>query len=499
MPTSQRTRELRALGELANEDRYIVGNARCLSEGVDVPALDGVAFVDPKRSEIDIVQAVGRAIRLAEGKSFGTIVIPVFISDKDDPDEVLSTSEFDQVWKVVNALRSHDETLGETLDELRVGLGRRSKVTLSGTKIIFDLPTGVDSRFTEAFESRLIETTTSSWAVWYAELADFFAVNGHTNIPRSNESERLARWASKQRSQKASMSQNRRERLEEIDFIWDVLEYEWMESFRHLKEFYSCSPSRKIPKSKRSLASWVDKQRRDKDRLDDDKKALLNEMNFDWNPFETAWQEGFTYLNLYMAINGPKARVSQDLVFEGYQLGTWVAAQRLKKKKNQLDPQKINSLNEIDFVWNQKDADWEFGYECLRKYVQENGSAEVSSKYFCHSCERSDGSPFPLGTWVHFQRTDQAKLNDARVRKLHELGFIFDVFEYRFEQFIRVLQSIATANIDTNVPANFIDSSGNKIGQQLVRYRSNYRQGKLTEDQIKEMERLGIRWNLRPN
>ena len=67
MPTSQRTRELRALGELANEDRYIVGNARCLSEGVDVPTLDGVAFVDPKRSEIDIVQAVGRAIRLAEG------------------------------------------------------------------------------------------------------------------------------------------------------------------------------------------------------------------------------------------------------------------------------------------------------------------------------------------------------------------------------------------------------------------------------------------------
>jgi len=112
MPTSERSKKLRALGNLDDEDRYLLGNARCLSEGVDVPALDGVAFVDPRRSEIDIIQAVGRAIRLSDGKETGTIIIPVFISDSDDPDEVLSTSEFDQVWKVVNALRSHDESLG---------------------------------------------------------------------------------------------------------------------------------------------------------------------------------------------------------------------------------------------------------------------------------------------------------------------------------------------------------------------------------------------------
>jgi predicted helicase len=91
---------------------------------VDVPALDGVAFVDPKRSEIDIIQAVGRAIRRSEGKETGTIVIPVFLSDLDDPDEVIGASEFDQVWKVVNALRSHDTALGDVLVELRMNLGR---------------------------------------------------------------------------------------------------------------------------------------------------------------------------------------------------------------------------------------------------------------------------------------------------------------------------------------------------------------------------------------
>jgi predicted helicase len=57
----------------------LLANARCLAEGVDVPTLDGVAFIDPRRSEVDIVQAVGRAIRKTDDKTVGTVIIPVFI------------------------------------------------------------------------------------------------------------------------------------------------------------------------------------------------------------------------------------------------------------------------------------------------------------------------------------------------------------------------------------------------------------------------------------
>lgn len=77
MSTGQRNQNLRRLGELEDGERAILSNARCLSEGVDVPALDGVAFIDPRGSEIDIVQAVGRAIRLSSEKALGTIIIPV--------------------------------------------------------------------------------------------------------------------------------------------------------------------------------------------------------------------------------------------------------------------------------------------------------------------------------------------------------------------------------------------------------------------------------------
>jgi len=116
MPTSQRSRYLREMRELANEDRYLLANCQCLSEGVDVPALDGIAFLDPKNAEVDIVQAVGRVMRRDRTrvqKKSGTIVIPIFISDEDDADKALKSSNFRTVWKVVRALRSHVEVLGQ--------------------------------------------------------------------------------------------------------------------------------------------------------------------------------------------------------------------------------------------------------------------------------------------------------------------------------------------------------------------------------------------------
>ncbi|MYD05156.1 MAG: DEAD/DEAH box helicase [Acidimicrobiia bacterium] len=89
----------------------VLTNARCLSEGVDIPALDAVLFLAPRQSEVDIVQAVGRVMRQAEGKDKGYIVIPVLVPDGQTlrSEEFLKDSAFQQVWKVCRALRAHDE------------------------------------------------------------------------------------------------------------------------------------------------------------------------------------------------------------------------------------------------------------------------------------------------------------------------------------------------------------------------------------------------------
>ena len=89
----------------------IVSNARCLTEGVDVPALDAVLFIEPKSSQVDVVQAVGRVMRRSEGKTYGYVVLPVVVPTGQRVEDTLDGSDFKQVWGVLKALRSHDGRL----------------------------------------------------------------------------------------------------------------------------------------------------------------------------------------------------------------------------------------------------------------------------------------------------------------------------------------------------------------------------------------------------
>ena len=109
----------------------VISNARVLTEGVDVPALDAVVFLQPRKSKIDIVQAVGRVMRTYPGKQTGYIVIPVVVAEgKGVTDsEVLDSSDFGVVWDVVRALRSHDERMDMWVNHIDAA-SKSGKVTL---------------------------------------------------------------------------------------------------------------------------------------------------------------------------------------------------------------------------------------------------------------------------------------------------------------------------------------------------------------------------------
>ena len=85
------------------------------------------SIVDPRESEIDIIQAVGRAIRKSKNKTKGTIILPVFIGRDENSEYEINKSDFKKIWKVINALKAHDYQLGEVLSGLRNELGRKGK------------------------------------------------------------------------------------------------------------------------------------------------------------------------------------------------------------------------------------------------------------------------------------------------------------------------------------------------------------------------------------
>ena len=97
----------------------ILSNVRCLSEGVDVPALDAVLFLTPRNSQVDVVQSVGRVMRRAEGKQQGYVILPVVIPAGVEAEEALDKNEnYRVVWQVLNALRSHDDRFDAMINKL---------------------------------------------------------------------------------------------------------------------------------------------------------------------------------------------------------------------------------------------------------------------------------------------------------------------------------------------------------------------------------------------
>ena len=122
MRSDVRTKNVAWLGEDVPEGKCrILTNARCLAEGIDVPNLDAVIFFNAKNSTVDVVQAVGRVMRRAEGKEYGYIILPIFVPAGMSPEEALDDSKvFANVWSILQALRSHDERIEARVNELNL-------------------------------------------------------------------------------------------------------------------------------------------------------------------------------------------------------------------------------------------------------------------------------------------------------------------------------------------------------------------------------------------
>ena len=110
----------------------VLTNARCLSEGVDVPNLDAVLFLSAKNSQVDVVQSVGRVMRKAPHKKYGYIIIPVVIPEHISPEEALNDSEaYKVVWSVLNALRAHDDRFNALVNKIDINKKKPKNIIIA--------------------------------------------------------------------------------------------------------------------------------------------------------------------------------------------------------------------------------------------------------------------------------------------------------------------------------------------------------------------------------
>ena len=130
-----------ASDDLPEDSARILSNVRFLTEGIDVPNLDAIIFLSPRKSQVDIVQAVGRIIRKFEGKDYGYIILPIVVPEGATPESILDNNKtYDVIWQVLNALRSVDERFEATINKLELNKQKPKNIQVIGVGAAPDDP-----------------------------------------------------------------------------------------------------------------------------------------------------------------------------------------------------------------------------------------------------------------------------------------------------------------------------------------------------------------------
>ncbi|WP_303923600.1 DEAD/DEAH box helicase [Draconibacterium sediminis] len=241
-PTSQRNI---ILDDFKHAEKAIVSNARCLTEGVDVPTIDLVYFCDPKNSKVDIVQAVGRALRKKDGKERGYVVIPIYHKKHDDVETSISESSFKNLLQVIRSLCDQDERLQDEINSLAFGKGKRKSLRIDITSTNFTeeqdilLLEGFEEKLKKSLFDQIIEKTSNNWDLWFLDLKEWLKTKNE--YPDKYENKGLYQWIALQRNRKSNGSLKNEEirKLNSINFAWNIVEWKWNNMFESFKEYAS--------------------------------------------------------------------------------------------------------------------------------------------------------------------------------------------------------------------------------------------------------------------
>jgi hypothetical protein len=277
---------------------------------------------------------------------------------------------------------------------------------------------------------------------------------------------------------------------------WDPLEEHFTERVQSLRAFVHREGNALIPSAHLEngvgLGRWAEHLRSlyRAGRLPERRIRILERFpRWTWEPGSDLFDQCLAALGTFARREG-HTRVPHGHVEEGVRLDHWVQNRRQDRRKKRLSRDRIRALESIpNWTWSVREAAFDEGYAHLLRFVQREGHARVPYGHI-------EGR-FPLGAWVHKQRTLQPSMGAARARRLAKLpGWVWRVHEARFENGLRLLRAFVDREGHARVPAKYLER-GFPLGSWVSHCRRRRRA--MREDRIAALEALpGWAWRLRP-
>jgi superfamily II DNA or RNA helicase len=408
----------KVLDEFKNSSKGIVSNARCLTEGVDVPTIDLIYFCDPKSSKIDIVQASGRALRKdpTGKKKQGLIVVPIFHHiDQDVEQEISNNPIFNYLIQVVRSLCDQDERLEAEINKLSSKKGKRTNSRIEidfsdeETERIIKLE-GLEKKIKDTLFDIIIEknrTPASRWNDNYERLKEYYNDQGHSNIPaRYKLDKTLATWVVRQRvsNNKKVLSEEQFDKLELLDFDWNPKKKVFDEFCIRIVEFEKIYGHTNVPIQSTDfpkLGKWTNKYRNiinkgipqsdgsikvKEGSLSKNQIEKLEKLGFNKRVRSRSWMDFFKKLKKFYDKNG-HLNITQTQSYSLYHL-----ISRIRKNQSDLTLEQRKLLESIGFNFLTKT---EAKYVALDLFFKQHGHFDLTV----------ENEPLPeLYRWMILQR-----------------------------------------------------------------------------------------------
>ncbi|MFB6963187.1 Helicase associated domain protein [Streptomyces sp. NPDC056309] len=440
--------------------RAFLASVRVLGEGVDITGergVEAICFADTRGSQVEIVQNIGRALRLNKDGStkIARIIVPVFLQPGEDPTDMVASASFRPLVAVLQGLRAHDEEAVELLAipqepqkdmaQPSVNIGAAPEEGGEESRLLLRFAAPRDPVMVAEWVSfNVIDTEKQDWARGWAKLKAYTGREGHARVPYGHKEGAypLGQWVAEQRRAYGAgqMTGKRARRLEKLGMVWSPADERFQENLEAAKAYYDqhwtlCAP-RTATALDRPIGQWLSNLRRP-GALDDhpEWEAALKAVDEHWNPAWPAdWQRHYAALRELVRDEDGQADVLPGLTVHGMDIGRWLAKQRqhtvwtglMDAQRELLEAIGVTPLppeQETPAIARKGGSGaFERGVAALAQYKTRTGSLTVPRSHVETVVVDGQEHTVKLGVFLSNTKTRRAKLGPDKLAALADLG-----------------------------------------------------------------------------